>query len=95
MVAAILNGTVIAESNNTVVVENNHYFPPESVDKSIFSESSTHTTCPWKGRASYFNATVDGQTVNDIAWYYPMAKPEASTISGYIAFYKSKVKIQV
>lgn len=41
MVAAILNGAVIAESDHTVVVENNHYFPPDSVDKSVFTESST------------------------------------------------------
>jgi uncharacterized protein (DUF427 family) len=41
MVKAILNETVLAESDNTQVVEGNHYFPPESVKKEYFTESDT------------------------------------------------------
>jgi len=36
-----LNGTVLAESDNTIVVENNHYFPPDSVKSSLFTDSKT------------------------------------------------------
>lgn len=36
-----LNGTTLAESADTIVVENNHYFPPASVDKTLFSDSDT------------------------------------------------------
>jgi len=36
-----LNGTVLAESDNTIVVENNHYFPPNSVKSSLFTDSNT------------------------------------------------------
>ncbi|KAI0714002.1 DUF427-domain-containing protein, partial [Cerioporus squamosus] len=84
-----LNGTVLAESDKTVVVEGNHYFPPEAVNKDALSDSSTHTTCPWKGVASYYNATIGGKTeVNDVAWYYPETKEKANNIKGYVAFYK-------
>ncbi|EJF63158.1 hypothetical protein DICSQDRAFT_168037 [Dichomitus squalens LYAD-421 SS1] len=70
MVKASLNGVVLAESDNTVVVEGNHYFPPDAVNTSVLTQSSTHTTCPWKGVASYYNATIGGKTeVNDVAWY--------------------------
>jgi uncharacterized protein (DUF427 family) len=48
---AIWNGEVIAESNNTVVVEGNHYFPIGSVHRRYLVESSTTSTCPWKGNA--------------------------------------------
>ena len=41
MVKVTLNGTVLAESDNTVVVEGNHYFPPEAVNKELLSDSST------------------------------------------------------
>ena len=41
MVKAILNETVLAESDNTQVVEGNHYFPPESVKKEYLTESDT------------------------------------------------------
>lgn len=85
---AIWNGQTIAESNATVVVENNHYFPKESVNAGYLTDSQTHTTCPWKGLASYYSLTVDGQTNPDAAWYYPEPKPAANQIKGYLAFWK-------
>ncbi|EJD40917.1 DUF427-domain-containing protein [Auricularia subglabra TFB-10046 SS5] len=93
MVKVTLDGTLIAESDATVVVEGNHYFPPSSIKKEYFSDSNTHTTCPWKGQASYYNAQVDGKNVNDVAWYYPTPKDAANNIKGYVAFYKNKVSI--
>jgi uncharacterized protein (DUF427 family) len=85
---AIWNGQTIAESNDTVVVENNHYFPKDSVKPDYLADSKTHTTCPWKGQASYYSLTVDGQTNPDAAWYYPNPKPAASQIKDYVAFWK-------
>ena len=57
---AVWNGTTLAESDTTVVVEGNHYFPPESIRTEYFRDSDTHTTCPWKGEASYYDVVVDG-----------------------------------
>ncbi|WP_337867811.1 DUF427 domain-containing protein [Meiothermus sp.] len=85
---AIWNGQVIAESNDTVVVEGNHYFPAESVKREFLRDSSTRTTCPWKGVASYYHLEVDGQTNPDAAWYYPEPKEAAKQIVGRIAFWK-------
>lgn len=93
MPKAIWNGTVIAESDRTEVIEGNHYFPPEAIDKQYFKESSTHTTCPWKGVASYYNVEVDGQVNKDAAWYYPTAKDKAKNIEGYVAFWRG-VKVE-
>ena len=93
MPKAIWNGTVIAESDRTEVVEGNHYFPPSAIDKQYFKESSTHTTCPWKGVASYYNVEVDGQVNKDAAWYYPTAKDKAKNIEGYVAFWRG-VKVE-
>ncbi|SHJ81026.1 DUF427 domain-containing protein [Pseudozobellia thermophila] len=90
---AIWNGTVIAESDDTLVIENNHYFPPESVKKEFFEESKTHSTCPWKGVASYYNLSVKGQVNKDAAWYYPEVSELAKGIKGRIAFWKG-VKIE-
>jgi uncharacterized protein (DUF427 family) len=71
---AIWNGAMLAESADTVVVEGNHYFPAESVHAEFFSDSDTHSICPWKGEASYKTIEVDGQTNADAAWYYPEPK---------------------
>ncbi len=85
---AIWNNKVIAESNKTIVVEKNHYFPPESIKKEFFAESGTHTTCPWKGVASYRTVIVEGKQNQDAAWYYPAPRELAKGIKNYVAFWK-------
>jgi uncharacterized protein (DUF427 family) len=85
---AIWNNTVIAESSDTVVVEGNHYFPVESVKSEYLRPSSTQTTCPWKGVASYHTLDVDGKQNPDAAWYYPSPKDAAKQIAGRIAFWR-------
>jgi uncharacterized protein (DUF427 family) len=85
---ATWNGTLIAESNDTVIVDGNHYFPLESVNPEVLQASSHHTTCPWKGVASYYSLEVGGQTNADAAWYYPDPKDAAKNIQGRVAFWK-------
>ena len=85
---AIWNGQIIAESNETIVIENNHYFPPESIKEQFFNPSSTHTNCPWKGKASYYSLNVNGEENTDAAWYYPETSELAKQIKGYVAFWK-------
>lgn len=85
---ATWNNLTIAESNETIVVENNHYFPIESVKSEFLKESDTHSVCPWKGTASYYNLEVDGKTNKDAAWYYPNPKVGAKNIQNYVAFWK-------
>jgi uncharacterized protein (DUF427 family) len=88
MVQAEWNGQVIAESEKTIVVEGNHYFPPESVKKEFFADSETHTTCSWKGEASYNSVVVNGKTNPDAAWHYPTPLEKAANITGHYAFWK-------
>jgi uncharacterized protein (DUF427 family) len=90
---ATWNGATLAESDKTIIVENNHYFPPDSIKKEFFKESGTHTTCGWKGEASYYTVVVDGKENKDAAWYYPETKEAANNIKGYIAFWKG-VKVE-
>jgi len=88
MPKAMWNGTVIAESDRTKVVEGNQYFPPDAVRREHLRESSTHTTCPWKGVASYYDVVVGNEVNKDAAWYYPETKEAANDIRGYIAFWR-------
>ncbi len=91
MKKAIWNNQVLAESDETIVIENNHYFPADSINKEFFKESETHTTCPWKGVASYYDIEVDGQVNKDAAWYYPEVSQMAASIKGYVAFWRGVV----
>lgn len=88
MPKAIWNNTVIAESSIFETVEGNTYFPPDTISAEYFKPSDTHTVCPWKGTASYYDVIVGGQVNKDAAWYYSDTKPAAKKIKGYIAFWK-------
>jgi uncharacterized protein (DUF427 family) len=84
---ATWNGATLAESDDTVVVEGNHYFPAESIRADYFKDSSLHSTCPWKGEASYKTVVVDGKENPDAAWYYPEPKDAAAEIKDRFAFW--------
>ncbi|MEA2626567.1 MAG: hypothetical protein QOD06_2612 [Candidatus Binatota bacterium] len=88
MPKAIWNGAVIAESDRCEVVEGNQYFPPGAVNRAYLRESETHTVCPWKGTASYYDVVVDGQVNRDAAWFYPTTKDAAKQVEGYVAFWR-------
>lgn len=85
---AIWNGATLAESDKTIVIEGNHYFPADSINKKYFQASDTHTVCPLKGTASYYDIVADGKINKDAAWFYPEAKDAAKEIENYVAFWK-------
>ena len=88
MPKAIWNGAVLAQSDRCEVVEGNQYFPPDAIDRRYFKESATHTVCPWKGTASYYDVVVNGETNKDAAWYYPQPKDAAKQIKDHVAFWR-------
>ena len=85
---AIWNGQVIAETEDWSNVEGNYYFPASDVKKEFVKDSSTQTSCHWKGMASYYTLNVDGKENKDAAWYYPETKDAAKHIKGKVAFWK-------
>jgi uncharacterized protein (DUF427 family) len=95
MPKAIWNNAVIADAaeQDIVVVEGNRYFPASSVASDRLRPSATHTVCPWKGTASYYDVVVDGEVNRDAAWYYPEPKDAAKEIAGRIAFWHG-VKVE-
>ncbi len=78
---------ILADSDQTIVIEKNHYFPPESINRDYLKKSDTHTKCPWKGEASYYDVVIDGEVEKNAAWYYPEPKKAAKEIKNHVAFY--------
>jgi len=92
---AIWNNTVIAEANKEelIYIEQNWYFPPSAIKKEYFKPSDLHTTCYWKGEASYYNIDVDGNVNEGGAWFYPIPKEGSiervkKDFSNYVAFWR-------
>jgi uncharacterized protein (DUF427 family) len=95
---AIWNNQIIAQADKQelIYIEGNWYFPPTAINKNFFSPSDTHTTCFWKGEASYYNVNVNNSVNTDAAWYYP--KPMDGSIekvkkdfTNYVAFWRGVV----
>ena len=87
MAKAIWNGAVLAESAAYRIIERNYYFPAEEVKREYLRPSEHHTTCFWKGEASYYDVVVNGEVNPKAAWYYPEPKQAAQQIKNYIAFW--------
>jgi len=92
---AIWNNAVIAEANkeDLIYIEQNWYFPPSAIKKEYFKPSDLHTTCYWKGEASYYNIDVDGNVNEGGAWFYPIPKEGSiervkKDFSNYVAFWR-------
>lgn len=90
MPKATWNGAALAEADaaRVQIVEGNVYFPPDAVNRALLKDSQTHSVCPWKGTASYYDVVVDGKINKDAAWYYPETTEAAKHVKGYIAFWK-------
>ncbi len=87
MAKAVWNETVLAESDDGVVVEGNYYFPPDSINHDYLEATDRHTSCPWKGEASYYTIRVNGDALPNGAWTYPQPKDAAKQIKDHVAFY--------
>ena len=94
MATATFNGTVIAEANDedTIRIEGGTYFPPSSIKDEFFKKTDHSTSCHWKGDASYYDATVDGETGHNVAWTYerPMegsVDTVGKDFTGFVSFY--------
>lgn len=88
MVQATWNGATLAKSDDTVVVEGNHYFPRDDVKTEILRSSGTTSTCPWKGAAHYYHLEVDGDRLEDGAFFYDAPTEAAEEIEHRVAFWK-------
>jgi len=88
------NGAIIAEApkEDMIRIEGNWYFPPESLKREFFARSDHHTTCHWKGEASYYDVVVNGEVNEFGAWYYPIPKDGSiervkKDFTNYVAFW--------
>lgn len=91
---AVWNGTVIAEADQDelIRIEGNWYFPPQAIHKEFFEPSDHHTTCFWKGEASYYDVVLNGERNEQAAWYYPQPKEGSvervkKDFANYVAFW--------
>jgi len=95
-VKIVLGGEVVSETTNAIFAfEGNHplrfYIPESDITMALLTPTETTSVCPYKGRASYFSATINGIAYNDIAWSYRETLPECPRIKDLICFFNENV----
>ena len=95
-----LGGEKLAASDRAVLLEETgsparYYLPPEDVRTDLLSPTSQHTTCPFKGEASYWSAEVGGEVHENLVWSYKTPIPQAEGITGLMCFYNDRVELTV
>jgi uncharacterized protein (DUF427 family) len=99
-VEVTLGGEVLASTDRPKLLDETglprrYYFPREDVRMDLLTPTTFHTTCPFKGEASYWSATVDGESHDGIVWAYEEPIDGASDIAGHLSFYPERVTITV
>ncbi|MBR0821707.1 DUF427 domain-containing protein [Bradyrhizobium liaoningense] len=90
---------VIAETSKALTLKEAkypavQYVPREDANMALLERTDRTTHCPYKGDASYYSVKADGKTLDNAIWTYETPFPAMTEISGHLAFYPDKVKIE-
>jgi len=99
-IEVVVNGATIAESDRPMLLDETglptrYYLPPDDVRMDLLRPTNFHTTCPFKGEASYWSLHLDGEVFDGIVWGYPTPLPSVEAIAGLLCFYPERVELKV
>ena len=95
-----LDGQPIAETRRPSLLfetglPTRYYIPPEDVRRDLLWASPSTSFCAYKGQASYWSASLDGQDYPDVAWSYRDPLPDNDQIRDLVSFFDEKCDIYV
>jgi len=61
----------------------------------LLRPTSHHTTCPFKGEASYWSAEVGGEVHENVVWSYETPIPQAEGVASLMCFYPDRTELTV
>ena len=98
-VRVMADGVVIADTSHALTLKDAsypavQYVPREDANMDLLKRTERVTHCPYKGDANYFSVVSGGKVLENAIWTYEAPFPAMSEISGHLAFYPDKVKIE-
>jgi len=98
-VRVVSDGVVIAETTHALTLKEAsypavQYVPRADAKMELLKRTDRVTHCPYKGDASYFSVVASGKAIENAIWTYETPFPAMAEISGHLAFYPDKVKIE-
>ncbi len=99
VVTVVFSDAILASTDEALVLREADYppvfyIPFKDIYFELLKRSDTSTHCPFKGDASYWNASAVGEAVNDVMWAYERPYDEMTEIKDHGAFYPDKVRIE-
>jgi uncharacterized protein (DUF427 family) len=93
-------GEVIADTRRPVVLHetglpDRYYLPRDDVRMDLLVPTSHHTTCPFKGEASYWTVKAGDTEVENAVWCYEDPIDGVEEIRGLLCFYPDKVDLEI
>ncbi|MGW6120050.1 DUF427 domain-containing protein [Nocardia sp. NPDC055165] len=93
-----IDGVTVADSHSPRILFETglparYYLPLTDVRMDLLTASDTHTSCPYKGTADYWNVRVGDTEHADLVWIYRTPLPESQKVAGLACFYNEKVDI--
>ena len=95
-----LDGQLLANTDRALRLEETglparYYLPKDDVRMDLLRPTSFHTTCPFKGEASYWSADVGGRSHDGIVWAYESPIAAVAEIAGHVSFYPDRAEVTV
>jgi uncharacterized protein (DUF427 family) len=95
-----LDGQLLAATERALRLEETglpvrYYLPKEDVRMDLLRPTSFHTTCPFKGEASYWSADLGGRTHDGVVWAYESPIPAVAELAGHVSFYPDRAEVTV
>lgn len=69
------------------------YIPRADIDMSRLEKTARSSTCPWKGKASYYSVHTEAGLLENAVWSYEAPLDAVAGIAGHLAFYPDKVTL--
>jgi len=69
------------------------YVDRADIDMTMLEKTDRTTTCPHKGRASYYSIKTPQGTLANAVWSYEAPTGDSGAIAGHLAFYTDKVTL--
>ena len=91
---------VVADTRSALVLREasyppRYYLPLADVDERLLRRSDSHTYCPFKGNASYYDVVTPSGEVADAIWTYEKPYEAVAEIAGHVSCYPHLVEIQI
>ena len=89
-------GIILADTNKAFrILETSHpptyYLPQTDIEMQYLKANPRQSFCEFKGRASYYDLQIAGQSISQVAWYYPTPSKAYPALKDHLCFYASKV----